>query len=122
LRKSLRFLVKVETSECAERFGLLNNELNETISPNTMITQYTTVSKIAAGGMGELCSAHDSRLNRGIAVKLLPADFANHEDRLRQFEQEAKATSALNHPIILIYDSGEHFGAPVTSHKCLPHL
>ena len=48
-------------------------------------------------------------LDREVAIKLLPADFANDADRLRRFEQEAKATSALNHPNILtVYDIGEH--------------
>lgn len=97
----------------SERTGPLNNKLNESISPNTKIAQYTIVSKIGAGGMGEVYRAHDSRLNRDVAIKLLPADFANHEDRLRRFEQEARATSALNHPNILtVYDIGEHNGAP----------
>ena len=63
--------------------------------------------------MGEVYRAHDSRLNRDVAIKLLPTDFANHEDRLRRFEQEARATSALNHPNILtVYDIGEHNGSP----------
>ena len=63
--------------------------------------------------MGEVYRAHDSRLNRDVAIKLLPAEFAHHEDRLRRFEQEARATSALNHPNILtVYDIGEHEGSP----------
>ncbi|HZJ44689.1 MAG TPA: protein kinase, partial [Pyrinomonadaceae bacterium] len=87
--------------------------MNENISPNTKIAQYTIVSKIGAGGMGEVYRAHDSRLNRDVAIKLLPAEFAHHEDRLRRFEQEARATSALNHPNILtVYDIGEHEGSP----------
>lgn len=60
--------------------------------------------------------AHDERLDREVAIKLLPADFGNDEDRLRRFEQKAKATSALNHPNILtVYDIGEHEGAPGSS-------
>ncbi|HEY9502889.1 MAG TPA: serine/threonine-protein kinase, partial [Pyrinomonadaceae bacterium] len=87
--------------------------MNENISPNTKIAQYTIVSKIGAGGMGEVYRAHDSRLSRDVAIKLLPAEFAHHEDRLRRFEQEARATSALNHPNILtVYDIGEHEGSP----------
>ena len=63
--------------------------------------------------MGEVYRAHDSRLNRDVAIKLIPADFANHEDRLRRFEQEARATSALNHPNILtIHDIGQYEGSP----------
>jgi eukaryotic-like serine/threonine-protein kinase len=77
------------------------------------LSHYRIVSKIGAGGMGEVYRAHDSRLDRDVAIKMLPADFANDEDRLRRFEQEAKATSALNHPnIITVYDIGGHEGSP----------
>lgn len=63
--------------------------------------------------MGEVYRAYDSRLERDVAIKLLPPDFASNEDRLQRFEQEAKATSALNHPNILtVYDIGEHEGSP----------
>ncbi len=80
---------------------------------NQTISHYKIVSKIGAGGMGEVYCAHDSRLDREVAIKLLPADFANDQERLRRFEQEAKATSALNHPNILsVYDIGEHEGSP----------
>ena len=80
---------------------------------NQTISHYKIVSKIGAGGMGEVYRAHDSRLDREVAIKLLPADFANDADRLRRFEQEAKATSALNHSnILIVYDIGEHEGSP----------
>jgi Tol biopolymer transport system component len=87
--------------------------LSKTISPNTIIGPYRVVSKIGAGGMGEVYRAHDARLEREVAIKVLPADFAADKDRLQRFEQEAKATSALNHPNILtVYDIGEHDGSP----------
>jgi len=55
------------------------------------------------------CIAHDARLDREVAIKVLPADFAADKDRLQRFEQAAKATSALNHPNILtVYDIGEY--------------
>jgi|ERR1051325_776050 serine/threonine protein kinase/sugar lactone lactonase YvrE len=80
---------------------------------NATISHYRIVSKLGAGGMGEVYRAHDSRLNREVAIKLLPPDFANNSDRLRRFQQEAQATSALNHPNILtVYDVGEHESAP----------
>ena len=83
------------------------------LSPNKTLSHYRIVSKIGAGGMGEVYRAHDSRLDREVAIKLLPADIADDEDRLQRFEQEAKATSALNHPNILtVYDIGAHEGAP----------
>jgi Tol biopolymer transport system component len=63
--------------------------------------------------MGEVYRAKDTRLDREVAIKVLPADFANDTDRLKRFEQEARATSALNHPNILtVYDIGTHEGAP----------
>src|SRR5262245_54367261 len=63
--------------------------------------------------MGEVWRARDTRLNREVAVKVLPASFAQDPDRLLRFEQEALATSALDHPNILtVYDIGDHEGAP----------
>ena len=63
--------------------------------------------------MGEVYRARDTRLDREVAIKLLPADVSTHPDRLQRFEQEARATSALNHPNILtVYDIGTHNGSP----------
>ena len=62
--------------------------------------------------MGEVYRAHDSRLNREVAIKILPPEFANNDDRLRRFQHEAQAASALNHPNILtVY--GVHEGSPL---------
>jgi serine/threonine protein kinase len=63
--------------------------------------------------MGEVFRARDSRLDREVAIKIVPASYANDEERLRRFEQEARAASALNHPNILtVYDIGKHQGSP----------
>src|SRR5436190_17752526 len=63
--------------------------------------------------MGEVFRARDTRLNRDVAIKVLPKDFVSDGDRLRRFEQEAKTLAALNHPNILtIHDAGVHDGAP----------
>ena len=87
--------------------------MSETISPEATIAQYTIVSKIGEGGMGEVWRARDARLDRNVAIKLLPSNFATDSDRLRRFELEARATSALNHPNILtVYDIGTHDGSP----------
>jgi eukaryotic-like serine/threonine-protein kinase len=87
--------------------------LSETISPNTSIAQYTIVSKIGEGGMGEVWRARDPKLGRDVAIKVLPAALSADKDRLARFEQEAQAAGALNHPNILsIFHIGTHEGAP----------
>src|ERR1041384_6432712 len=74
---------------------------------------YEIVSPLGAGGMGEVYRARDTRLGREVAIKVLPESFARDEDRLRRFEQEARAVAALNHPNILaVYDVGEFQGSP----------
>ncbi|HXM62303.1 MAG TPA: WD40 repeat domain-containing serine/threonine protein kinase [Terriglobales bacterium] len=74
---------------------------------------YEIQSLLGAGGMGEVYRAHDSRLNRTVAIKVLPASFSADRDRLQRFAQEARAAAALNHPNILsIFDIGEEQGAP----------
>src|SRR5216684_8180857 len=77
------------------------------------IGPYEIAAPIGAGGMGEVFRARDTRLNRDVAVKVLPKDFVSDADRLGRFEQEAKTLAALNHPNILtIHDAGIHEGAP----------
>jgi eukaryotic-like serine/threonine-protein kinase len=73
---------------------------------------YTIVSILGAGGMGEVYLAHDTRLRRQVALKLLPSQFTISPDRVRRFEQEARAVSALNHPnIVTIHEIGRDSGA-----------
>src|SRR5205809_2287866 len=77
------------------------------------LNQYRITATIGAGGMGEVFRAQDTRLNRDVAVKVLPKDFVADADRLRRFEQEAKTLAALNHPNVLtVFDAGVHEGAP----------
>jgi eukaryotic-like serine/threonine-protein kinase len=74
---------------------------------------YEIQSLIGAGGMGEVYRAHDSRLDRTVAIKVLPASFSADRDRLQRFAQEARAAAALNHPNILsIFDIGEEKNVP----------
>ena len=73
---------------------------------------YEILSSIGAGGMGEVYLAQDLRLERNVAIKLLPAEFTANEERVRRFEREAKSASALNHPnIVTIYEIGEANGS-----------
>jgi serine/threonine protein kinase len=74
---------------------------------------YEIVGLLGAGGMGEVYRARDTRLGRDVAIKVLPPELTSDPERLRRFEQEARAAAALNHPNILaLYDVGTHDGAP----------
>jgi hypothetical protein len=92
------------------------NELSQTapqLFPGQGIGAYKILALLGCGGMGVVYRARDERLRRDVAIKVLPASLAHDADRLRRFEQEAHATSALNHPNILtVYDIGAHEGAP----------
>ncbi len=84
-----------------------------TLVPGTKLGPYEIVAPLGAGGMGEVYRARDTRLGRDIAIKVLPASFSKDPERLHRFEQEARATSALNHPNILaIYDIGQSGDSP----------
>jgi hypothetical protein len=77
------------------------------IEAGRLISHYRVERRIGAGGMGEVYLAHDTRLGRRVALKLLRAEFTRDGERVRRFEQEARAASALNHPNILtIYEIG----------------
>jgi eukaryotic-like serine/threonine-protein kinase len=83
------------------------------LTSGTRLGPYEIVGPLGSGGMGEVYRAHDSRLGREVAVKVLPPGFSVDTERLRRFEQEARAAGALNHPNILgVYDIGTHDGAP----------
>ena len=83
------------------------------VSPGSRLGPYELLATIGAGGMGEVYRARDVRLNRDVAVKVLPLSFAADQERLRRFTLEAQSAGALNHPNILaIYDIGTHEGLP----------
>jgi eukaryotic-like serine/threonine-protein kinase len=83
------------------------------LTSGSKLGPYEIQSPLGAGGMGEVYRANDTRLGRDVALKILPQSFARETDRLRRFEQEARAVAALNHPNILaIHDIGQHEGSP----------
>ena len=78
-----------------------------TLPPGSRLGPYEVLGRLGAGGMGEVYRARDARLNREIAVKVLPGDLASDARRLKRFEKEARSASALNHPnIVTIYEIG----------------
>jgi serine/threonine protein kinase/Tol biopolymer transport system component len=83
------------------------------LTAGTKLGPYEIQSPIGAGGMGEVYRAHDARLNREVAIKILPASFSANPERLQRFAQESRAAAALNHPNILsIFDIGDDHGTP----------
>jgi len=89
------------------------------LTPGEKLGRYEIRSKIGAGGMGEVYLAQDTKLDRKVALKILPADFAANEDLMRRFVQEAKAAAALNHPnIATIHEIGESGGVHFIAMAC----
>ncbi|MCC6349551.1 MAG: serine/threonine-protein kinase [Candidatus Eisenbacteria bacterium] len=78
-----------------------------TLSPGTRLGPYEIVAPLGAGGMGEVYRARDPRLGRDVAIKVLPAEFARDEERMRRFTREARAAGSLQHPnIVTVFDIG----------------
>src|SRR5205085_8387370 len=83
------------------------------LNPGVRFGPYEIAALVGSGGMGEVYRAHDSRLGRDVAVKVLPIGVTGDPERVRRFEQEARAAAALNHPNILaVHDVGAHEAAP----------
>ncbi|HTR96774.1 MAG TPA: protein kinase [Candidatus Acidoferrales bacterium] len=83
------------------------------IESGSRLNHYEIRGPIGRGAMGEVYRAHDARLGRDVAIKVLPAAFSADAERLRRFDQEARAAGALNHPnVVAIFDVGTYEGAP----------
>src|SRR5258708_4384126 len=83
------------------------------LASGTKLGEFEIIAPLGAGGMGEVYRAHDPQLGRAVAIKILPAALCRDSDRLRRFEQEARAAAPLNHPNILaVYQFGNYNGAP----------
>ena len=83
------------------------------LAPGTRLGAYEIVGPLGAGGMGEVYRARDTRLQRFVAIKVLPREYGDDPERVRRLEQEAQATASLNHPnIIAVYDVGLHDASP----------
>jgi serine/threonine protein kinase len=103
-----------------------------TLAAGARLGPYEILSALGAGGMGEVYKARDTRLERDVAIKVLPEPFATDADRLRRFEHEARAIAALNHPsicqlhdigpgyLVLEYIEGEPLNGPMAVERALP--
>lgn len=81
------------------------------LQPGTRLGAYEIIAPVGSGGMGEVYRAHDSRLGRDIAIKVLPSSLTNDPSSLARFEREAKAIGALNHPTVVnVFDVGSENG------------
>lgn len=98
---------------CAPHPHSRYNDARMPLKTGARLGPYEIQSAIGAGGMGEVYCALDTRLNRQVALKILPSLFAGDPDRLQRFAQESRAAAALNHPnIVAIYDIGDDHGMP----------
>lgn len=83
------------------------------LTAGSRVAHYEVVAPIGAGGMGEVYRAHDTRIRRDVALKILPTALVGDADRTRRFEKEARAAGMLNHPNVLtVFDVGSHEGTP----------
>jgi eukaryotic-like serine/threonine-protein kinase len=91
-----------------------------TLAPDTHLGPYEILDALGAGGMGEVYRARDTRLDRTVAINILPAQFSSHPVRKQRFEREAKTISSLNHPhICVLHDVGSQDGIGYLLMECV---
>ena len=112
LRQEVESFLALGDEEARTSF-LQSSGNHVTLPPGTKLGEYKVQSLLGVGGMGEVYRAHDPKLRRDVAIKVLPRFVSSDPERLRRFEQEARAAAALNHPNILaVHQMGEYEGAP----------
>jgi pimeloyl-ACP methyl ester carboxylesterase/tRNA A-37 threonylcarbamoyl transferase component Bud32 len=112
VREVRRFLGTELTSAADTRAESVTDIAETTTISTQLPRRYSVITSLGVGGMGEVFLAEDTKLGRKVALKTLPAAFTNNKERLRRFQQEARAASALNHPnIMTIYEIGAESGA-----------
>src|SRR5262249_40436991 len=90
------------------------------LAPGAKLGPYEIQSPLGAGGMGEVYRARDTRLERTVAIKILPAQFSSDSARRQRFEREAKTISSLNHPhICVLHDIGSQYGVDYLVMECV---
>src|SRR5215468_351924 len=111
LRKEIEDLLSLDEESRSRQ--LAASAPTVTLAIGTRLGDYEVQSFLGAGGMGQVYRARDLRLRRDVAIKILPTSLSSDVDRLRRFEQEARAAATLNHPNILaIFQMGTYDGAP----------
>ncbi len=112
VREIRRFIGAQETTALTQSSFADSPMPHPNLNRSDLPDRYTLISFLGVGGMGEVYLAEDKKLGRKVALKTLPAEFTNDNERLRRFQHEARAASALNHPNLLtIYEIGAEAGA-----------